>query len=88
MLKIRRSKEEAFVLFALSGRIAEGDVRELQQLLDQDKRASAVVLDLEEVRLVDREAVRFLAACESEGIRLQNCPSYVRKWMHTGSDSL
>jgi hypothetical protein len=88
MLRIRRSEEEECILFALSGRIEEEDVPKLQELLGQDKPASAVILDLEEVRLVDREAVRFLAACESQGIRLQNCPSYVRKWMHTGSDTL
>jgi len=86
MLKIRRSEEVEFVLFALSGRIDESDLPRLQELVEQDAKAGAVTLDLEEVRLVDREAVRFLAACESQGIRLQNCPSYVRKWIHTGSD--
>jgi len=86
MLKIRRTEEVKFVRLALSGRIEEGDVPRLQELVDQDAKAGAVTLDLEEVRLVDREAVRFLAACESQGVRLQNCPSYVRKWIHTGSD--
>jgi len=86
MLKIRRSEEVEFVLFALSGRIDEKDLPRLQELVEQDAKAGAVTLDLEEVRLVDREAVRFLAACESQGIKLQNCPSYVRKWINTGSD--
>jgi hypothetical protein len=86
MLKIRRSEEVEFVLFALSGRIEEGDLPRLQEIVAQDSKTGAVILDLDEVRLVDREAVRFLAACESQGIRLQNCPSYVRKWIHTGSD--
>jgi hypothetical protein len=87
MLKIRRSEEVEFVLFALSGRIDESDLPRLQELVEQDAKAGAVTLDLEEVRLVDREAVRFLASCESQGIKLQNCPSYVRKWIHTGSDT-
>jgi hypothetical protein len=39
------------------------------------------------VRLVDREAVRFLAACEARGIQLKHCPSYVREWIETGSDT-
>jgi hypothetical protein len=46
-----------------------------------------MALDLEEVKLVDREAVRFLAACEARGIQLRNCPSYIREWIETGSDT-
>lgn len=40
-----------------------------------------VALDLEEVDLVDVEAVRFLNACQSGGIRLLHCSSYIREWM-------
>jgi hypothetical protein len=36
---------------------------------------------------VDRETVRFLAACEARGIKLANCPSYVREWIERGSDT-
>jgi hypothetical protein len=39
------------------------------------------ILDLEEVKLVDRVAVRFLGHCESNGIDLLNCPLYIRKWI-------
>ena len=46
-----------------------------------------VTLDLEELRLVDREAVRFLAVCEAEGIKLENCPLYIREWIETGKDT-
>ena len=42
---------------------------------------SPVVLDLEELDLVDVEAVRFLNACEAKGILLLNCSPYIRKWM-------
>jgi hypothetical protein len=38
-------------------------------------------LDLEEVTLLDRDSVRFLIRCESQGIRLVNCPLYVREWI-------
>ena len=37
-----------------------------------------VVLDLADVMLVDRDAVRFLAGIEAEGAVLVNCPEYVR----------
>ncbi len=57
---------------------------ELQSLLSHEPQAIAITLDLEEVRLVAREVIRFLADCEARGIKLKNCPSYVREWMETG----
>ena len=85
MLKIRRSEDNGVTVFALSGRIEEQQVSELQELLAGEAQAKAA-LDLEEVRLVDREVVRFLAACEARGISLRNCPSYVREWIETGGN--
>ena len=38
-------------------------------------------LDLEEVTLLDRDSVRFLIRCESQGVQLVNCPLYVREWI-------
>ena len=40
-----------------------------------------VVLDLEEVDLVDVEGIRFLNACEAEGISVLHCSPYIRDWM-------
>ncbi len=86
MLKIRRSEDDKFAIFALSGRIEEQHVSELQELLAGEAEVGKIALDLEEVRLVDREVVKFLAACEARGIRLRNCPSYVREWIETGRE--
>jgi hypothetical protein len=74
------------VVFALSGHIREEHVSELTELIGSEQELSAVSFDLEEVRLVHREAVRFLAACEARGIVLRNCPAFVREWIQTGSD--
>jgi len=38
-------------------------------------------LDLEQVRLVDLDAVHFLAVCETKGLELRSCPPYVREWI-------
>jgi STAS domain-containing protein len=84
MLKIDRSEEYGVTNFALSGRIEEQHVSELQTLLAGEPDGTPITLDLQEVRLVDREVVRFLADCEARGIKLKNCPSYVREWMETG----
>lgn len=40
-----------------------------------------VALDLEEVDLVDVEAVRFLNTCQLEGVRMLHCSPYIREWM-------
>lgn len=89
MLKIRRSEDEdkGSTIFALSGRIEEKDVSEIQKLFEAEAQAADITLDLEEVKLVDRGAVRYLAACEARGIKLENCPSYIREWIETGSDT-
>jgi anti-anti-sigma regulatory factor len=87
MLKIRRSQEQGLAVFALSGRIEGEHVSELQKLFASEAEIAAIALDLGEVRLVDRQVVKFLAACEAQGIRLKNCPSYVREWMQTGRDT-
>jgi hypothetical protein len=44
------------------------------------------VLDLEELKLVDVEAVRFLGSCEVAGITLVNCSPYIRDWIGKESD--
>jgi len=85
MLKIRRSEDKELAIFALSGRIEEVNVAELQQLLEAEAEVTDITFDLEEIRLVDREAVKFLAGCEARGIKLKNCPPYIRQWIGTGS---
>ena len=42
---------------------------------------SKIVLDLEELNLVDVEAVRFLGMCEAQGVTLLNCSAYIRDWI-------
>ena len=39
------------------------------------------VLDLEELELIDVEAIRFLNACEAKGVLVLHCSPYIRKWM-------
>jgi hypothetical protein len=86
MFKIRRSEDKDFVTFALSGRIEEEHLSELQKLLkvESEAKPTPIAFDLGDVKLVDREAIKFLAVCEAHGIVLKNCPSYVREWIETG----
>jgi anti-anti-sigma regulatory factor len=80
MLKIRRSANGK-VVFTLSGRIEIEDVAELQRLLALESPDRNLALDLADVTLVDREAVKFLAYCEADSIELENCPPYIREWI-------
>ena len=59
-------------------------VAELKQLFDRDYRN--IILDLRDLRLADRNAVRFLRGCEADGMKLENCPAYVREWMDREKD--
>jgi len=52
----------------------------LQEFL-ANERDGRIALDLKDVTLVDRAAMRFLASVEAAGIRLVNCPEYVRSWI-------
>jgi hypothetical protein len=40
-----------------------------------------LVLDLKDLTIVDRDAVKFLARCEADTIELKNCPEYIREWI-------
>ena len=38
-------------------------------------------LDLDELRLADVDAIRFLAAAERQGVVLRHCAPFIREWM-------
>ena len=80
MLKIQRSANGR-VVFTLSGRIEAEDVKELRQLLALETSGQQLVLDLRNVTLVNDGAVKFLASCETDSIKLENCPAYIREWV-------
>ena len=67
------------VVLRVSGRIHADNLETLRELLGREEAGTAV--DLEEVVLVDRAAVRLLACSENNGIELKNCPAYIREWV-------
>jgi hypothetical protein len=82
-LRIERSARQGFTVFTLSGRMKAEQVAELKELFDTDR---SIILDLQELRLADRDAVKFLRSCERDGMKLENCPAYVREWMDREED--
>ena len=80
MLKIRRAANGEVVL-TLSGRMEGENINDLQILFTSESGSRRIILDLKDLTLVDQEAVSFLARCETGGMRLRNCPAYIREWI-------
>jgi anti-anti-sigma regulatory factor len=69
------------IVFTLSGHFEAEHLSELQQVLSNESAATGIVLDLRELVLVDNAVAEFLARCEADGMTLENCPAYVRRWI-------
>ena len=78
--RIHRSATPSTIIFTLSGELDSDHAVRLQELLANEENYQ-VVLDLKDVTLVTRSAVQFLARVEETGIRIDNCPAYVRRWI-------
>jgi hypothetical protein len=46
-----------------------------------EQNSGVVALDLGDILIVDREAIKLLALCQSRGLELRNCPAYIREWV-------
>jgi anti-anti-sigma regulatory factor len=86
MLKIKKAANGE-VVFTLCGRMAAENVAELETLFGSEPKGRRIVLDLKDLTLVDREAVRFLESCETDSIKIRNCPAYIREWITRERDS-
>jgi hypothetical protein len=70
---------EDIVVLRVSGRIDTEGVDTLRGLLKQEE--GKVAIDLKEVTLINREAIRFLALSEANGVELRNCADYIGEWI-------
>jgi len=81
MLKIHRTTGGTPVI-TISGHLDANNVNELCQVVDAEPPGGVLVLDLADLVLADREAVRVLRQYEARGrVVLRDCPAYVRTWM-------
>jgi hypothetical protein len=81
MWKLEKLRDGESLVFVLSGRIEGPQLTELQGIIESEAETRRVVLDLGALKLVDQAVVTFLAHCETSGIRLDNCPAYIREWI-------
>ena len=77
--KIEKYRDGHSTTIRLIGRMRAEHLSELEKQIKEN--GSKIVLDLEELNLVDVEAVRFLGKCETQGVTLLNCSPYIRDWI-------
>lgn len=83
MLKITptRESEKSFTV-KLCGQLTKEYLPEVERLLSAEGGAShTTALDLANVTFVDREAMVFLCSAKARNIAIENCPSYVIRWI-------
>jgi anti-anti-sigma regulatory factor len=73
-------------VFVLSGRIEKQAIAELRRLFELQTDDRDIVLDLKDVSVIDRDVMCFFVRCEAEGVKLENCASYIREWMEREKD--
>jgi len=81
VLKITPVREDpASLKVRLCGQFTKEYVPELERALAAED-AEVIALDLANVNFVDREAMVFLCSAKSRNITIENCPSYVIRWI-------
>ena len=78
-VRIEKETHRLKTMIRVSGRLQSTHLDELKTQLEAAQ--SRIVLDLNGVTLVDVEIIRFLNACEKNGVQLLNCWPYIREWM-------
>jgi anti-anti-sigma regulatory factor len=80
VLKITRAVNGEVVI-KLSGRMDAENIAELETMVRKEADGRPIVLDLKDLTLVDRDAVKFLERSEADSIKIKNCPAYIREWI-------
>ena len=78
-MKIEKDSHGGAVTIRMSGDFQREHIADLKMQLEN--RAPRMILDLKEVTLVDADVVRFLAACQTSGIKIVHCSKYIREWI-------
>lgn len=83
MLKITQQVENPeIVRVSLSGYFTNEYISEVEKALVQEGNTSKkCALDLMNVTFVDRPAMEFLRIAQSRKIKLDNLPSWVKRWV-------
>lgn len=77
--RIDRTREATGLVLRLSGRLRAENLGDLNEEMAASWCPPA--LDLDQVTLVDVEAVRLLESFERRGVELRNCAPYIQAWI-------
>ena len=78
-LRIEKDSDGQTMTLRLIGRLRGEHIEELKAQIKAG--GTNVTLDLNEVSLVDLDVIRFLAACQREGISLVHGSRYINNWI-------
>jgi len=84
-MKIVNVSHGGAVTIRMSGDVRREHIAELETQLEE--RQPQMILDLKDVTLVDVDVVRFLAACQRNGMKIIHCPQYIRDWISRENQS-
>jgi hypothetical protein len=56
--------------------------RRVESLFASEPKGHRILMDLKDLTLADREAVKFLGRCEADSIETTNCPAYISRVDH------
>ena len=76
--RIDRFPTDQGLVLRISGRITGEDLDILRTALEE---GSVVAVELAELELINRDAMKLLAINEANGIELRHCPAYIREWI-------
>jgi hypothetical protein len=63
--------------------LSNASIGELRRAVERVRREGFFpVVNLAELTLADRSSLQYLATLRSEGVRLDDCPSYVDLWIN------
>jgi ABC-type transporter Mla MlaB component len=81
------SAQSDSLTLAIAGNVSQDALPEIAQLINHGRRDhEKVILDLSEVTLLDPAAAQFFAEQFRGGVRLVNCPFYIRRWILREND--
>lgn len=82
MLRITTAHESEDFTLSLCGQFTGEYVPEIEETITREgAHGERVRLDLSHVTFVDRPAMVFLCSAAGRSIKIENLPSYVRRWM-------
>jgi len=82
--KVEKHRDGQRTTIRLIGRMQMQHLQDLQMLIEESR--PPIALDLEELMLVDLEAVCFLGHCQNKGVSLLHCSQYIRGWIGKEQD--